>query len=104
MAAPPLLALQDIRLTLGAKPMLESAELVVAPGDRICLVAVSYTHLDVYKRQDFIVAVAAVDQIDPNAAIDEIVAAAGPDEIVPGAGVDPVAAIAAVNPLSLIHI
>ena len=38
MAAPPLLALQDIRLTLGATPMLEAAELVVSPGDRIGLV------------------------------------------------------------------
>jgi ATP-binding cassette subfamily F protein uup len=38
MAAPPLLALQDIRLTFGATPMLEAAELTVAPGDRICLV------------------------------------------------------------------
>ena len=38
MAAPPLLALQDIRLAFGATPMLEAAELVVAPGDRICLV------------------------------------------------------------------
>jgi ATP-binding cassette subfamily F protein uup len=38
MAAPPLLALQGIRLAFGATPMLEAAELVVAPGDRICLV------------------------------------------------------------------
>ncbi|MBK9083312.1 MAG: ABC-F family ATP-binding cassette domain-containing protein [Rhizobiales bacterium] len=38
MAAPPLLALQNIRLTLGAAPMLDDAELIVSPGDRICLV------------------------------------------------------------------
>ena len=38
MAAPPLLALQGIRLVFGATPMLEAADLVVAPGDRTCLV------------------------------------------------------------------
>jgi ATP-binding cassette subfamily F protein uup len=36
--APPLLALQNIRLTLGGKPLLEGAELSVAPGERLCLV------------------------------------------------------------------
>ena len=36
--APPLLALQNIRLTLGGKPLLEGAELSVAPSERLCLV------------------------------------------------------------------
>ena len=36
--APPLLALQNIRLTLGGKPLLEGADLSVAPGERLCLV------------------------------------------------------------------
>jgi ATP-binding cassette subfamily F protein uup len=36
--APPLLTLKDIWLTFGGTPLLESAELTVAPGDRICLV------------------------------------------------------------------
>ncbi len=36
--APPLLQLQSIGLTLGGKPLLEGADLIVAPGDRICLV------------------------------------------------------------------
>ena len=36
--APPLLALQDIGLTFGGTPLLEAAELVVAPGERVCLV------------------------------------------------------------------
>jgi ATP-binding cassette subfamily F protein uup len=36
--APPLLALQNIRLTLGGKPLLEGAELSVGPGERLCLV------------------------------------------------------------------
>ncbi|MCW3474023.1 ABC-F family ATP-binding cassette domain-containing protein [Limobrevibacterium gyesilva] len=36
--APPLLTLQDIRLTLGTAPLLEGAELAVSPGDRLCLV------------------------------------------------------------------
>ncbi|PWE18055.1 elongation factor 3 [Marinicauda salina] len=36
--AAPLLTLQDIRLTFGATPLLTGAELIVAPGDRICLV------------------------------------------------------------------
>jgi ABC transport system ATP-binding/permease protein len=36
--APPLITLKDIRLTFGGTPLLEGAELTVAPGDRICLV------------------------------------------------------------------
>jgi ATP-binding cassette subfamily F protein uup len=36
--APPLLLLQDLSLTLGATPLLRSAELSVAPGERLCLV------------------------------------------------------------------
>ncbi len=36
--APPLLTLQDIRLTLGGKPLLDGAELSVSRGDRLCLV------------------------------------------------------------------
>jgi len=36
--APPLLTLQDIKLTLGSAPLLTGAELVVSPGDRVCLV------------------------------------------------------------------
>ncbi len=36
--AAPLLTLQDIELTLGGKPLLEGAELSVAPGERLCLV------------------------------------------------------------------
>jgi ATP-binding cassette subfamily F protein uup len=36
--APPLLTLKDIHLTFGGTPLLEGAELMVAPGDRICLV------------------------------------------------------------------
>jgi ABC transport system ATP-binding/permease protein len=35
---PPILHLQDIGFTLGGNPLLEGAELAVAPGDRICLV------------------------------------------------------------------
>src|SRR5215218_7731226 len=35
---PPLLLLQDIRLTLGSAPLLAGAELGVSAGDRICLV------------------------------------------------------------------
>jgi ATP-binding cassette subfamily F protein uup len=38
MAPPPILSLQDITLTIGGKPLLEGAELSVAPGERICLV------------------------------------------------------------------
>ena len=38
MAPPPILSLQDIKLTLGGKPLLEGADLSVAPGERICLV------------------------------------------------------------------
>ncbi len=38
MAPPPLLSLQNITLTLGGKPLLESADLSVAPGERLCLV------------------------------------------------------------------
>ncbi len=36
--APPLLALQNIRLTLGTMPLLDGAEMSVAPGERLCLV------------------------------------------------------------------
>jgi ATP-binding cassette subfamily F protein uup len=38
MAAPPLLALQDIQLTFGGTQLLEAAELIVSPGQRIALV------------------------------------------------------------------
>ena len=38
MAAPPLLALQDIQLTLGNMPLLRGAEMAVGPGERLCLV------------------------------------------------------------------
>jgi ABC transport system ATP-binding/permease protein len=38
MAAPPLLTLQNIALTLGNKPLLESADLSVSRGERLCLV------------------------------------------------------------------
>ena len=38
MAPPPLLALQGVMLTLGGKPLLEGADLSVAPGARLCLV------------------------------------------------------------------
>ena len=36
--APPLLTLQGITLTLGGKPLLEGADLTVAPRERLCLV------------------------------------------------------------------
>ena len=36
--APPLLLLQEIRLTLGAYPLLDGAELGVSAGERLCLV------------------------------------------------------------------
>jgi ABC transport system ATP-binding/permease protein len=36
--APPLIVLKNIHLTFGGTPLLEGAELTVAPGDRICLV------------------------------------------------------------------
>ena len=38
MAPPPLLALQNVTLTLGGKPLLDGAELSVGPGARVCLV------------------------------------------------------------------
>jgi len=38
MALPPLLILQDIALTFGGTPLIESAELSVSPGERTCLV------------------------------------------------------------------
>jgi ABC transport system ATP-binding/permease protein len=38
MALPPLLLLQDIALTFGGTPLVESAELSVSPGERACLV------------------------------------------------------------------
>ncbi|MDT0478395.1 ATP-binding cassette domain-containing protein, partial [Streptomyces sp. DSM 41014] len=36
--APPLLSLQGIALTFGGTPLLESADLSVGAGDRVCLV------------------------------------------------------------------
>ncbi|QFU16173.1 ABC-F family ATP-binding cassette domain-containing protein [Microvirga thermotolerans] len=36
--APPLLTLQDVALTFGGTPLIERAELSVAPGERACLV------------------------------------------------------------------
>jgi ATP-binding cassette subfamily F protein uup len=36
--APPILKLDDIRLTFGGAPLLDGAQLQVEPGDRICLV------------------------------------------------------------------
>ncbi len=38
MAAPPLLHLQDIRLTISGKPLLDGVELAVASGERVALV------------------------------------------------------------------
>jgi ATP-binding cassette subfamily F protein uup len=38
MAAPPLLALTGVTLTLGGKPLLDGVDLAVAPGARLCLV------------------------------------------------------------------
>jgi ATP-binding cassette subfamily F protein uup len=38
MAAPPLLLLQDIRVTLGSVPLLDGASIGVSAGERICLV------------------------------------------------------------------
>ncbi|MFO1102818.1 MAG: ABC-F family ATP-binding cassette domain-containing protein [Methylocystis sp.] len=38
MPPPPLLALQDVTLTLGGKPLLDGADLTVAPGARLCVV------------------------------------------------------------------
>ncbi|MCW5687087.1 MAG: ABC-F family ATP-binding cassette domain-containing protein, partial [Pseudolabrys sp.] len=38
MAEPPLLTLQDIRLTFGGTPLLEGADLLVGQRDRICLI------------------------------------------------------------------
>jgi ATP-binding cassette subfamily F protein uup len=38
MAAPPLLLLQDIRVTLGSVPLLDGAAIGVSAGERICLV------------------------------------------------------------------
>src|SRR4051812_5758136 len=35
---PPLLSLQDIHLTFGSAPLLDGAELALAPGERLCLV------------------------------------------------------------------
>lgn len=36
--APPVLFLRDVHLTFGGAPLLEGAELVVSPGDRLALV------------------------------------------------------------------
>ena len=38
MAAPPLLTLQDVALTFGGTPLIQNAELTIAPGERLCLV------------------------------------------------------------------
>lgn len=38
MALPPLLSLQEIALTFGGTPLIESADLSVSPGERACLV------------------------------------------------------------------
>ena len=38
MAPPPLIQLRDIALSFGGTPLLESAELSVSPGERVCLV------------------------------------------------------------------
>ncbi len=38
MSAPPLLLLHDQELTFGGTPLLEGAELSIAPGERLCLV------------------------------------------------------------------
>jgi ATP-binding cassette subfamily F protein uup len=38
MPPPPLLALQGVTLTLGGKPLLDGADLTVAPGARLCVV------------------------------------------------------------------
>src|SRR5918911_4077864 len=38
MALPPHLLLQDIALTFGGTPLIESADLSVSPGERACLV------------------------------------------------------------------
>ncbi|MHB2167343.1 ABC-F family ATP-binding cassette domain-containing protein [Alsobacter sp. R-9] len=38
MAAPPLLLLQDVRLTFGGTPLITGADLSVSPGERLCLV------------------------------------------------------------------
>jgi len=38
MAAAPILALQQIRLTIGTTQLLENAELAVLPGEKIALV------------------------------------------------------------------
>src|SRR5215217_3633223 len=38
MAPPPLLSLQNIQLTFGGTQLLEAAELIVSPGQRIALV------------------------------------------------------------------
>lgn len=38
MAAPPLLTLQDIHLTFGGDPVLAGADLMVLPGETVCLV------------------------------------------------------------------
>src|SRR4051812_29346272 len=36
--APPLIQLTDIALTFGGSPLLESVDLLIAPGERACLV------------------------------------------------------------------
>ncbi|GJE60368.1 ATP-binding cassette domain-containing protein [Methylobacterium trifolii] len=38
MAAPPLLTLQGVALTFGGTPLIEGADLTIAPGERACLV------------------------------------------------------------------
>ena len=38
MAVTPLLTLQDVALTFGGTPLIERADLTIAPGERTCLV------------------------------------------------------------------
>ena len=38
MSSPPILYLQDVDLTFGVTPLLEGAELSIAPGERLCVV------------------------------------------------------------------
>lgn len=38
MAQPPILTLSDIALTFGGDPLFTEANLIVQPGDRVCLV------------------------------------------------------------------
>ena len=38
MSSPPILYLQDVNLTFGVTPLLEGADLSIAPGERLCVV------------------------------------------------------------------